>query len=108
MKSFCFPRGKFAALKSCLPFCLSTGSFRLISLLFATVVLNWGFTNLPEQDCRFQHLLPFQVGAQRQKNMWSFENMFSFTWKLLWKEKAPFYAGRGLLALLAEMLPPYF
>lgn len=80
VKSFCFPRGKFTALKSCLSLCLNTGSFCLIiSLLFVTVAMNWGFTYLPEQDCRFQLLVPFQVRAQRQNNVWLFENMFSFT-----------------------------
>lgn len=41
------------------------------------------FHLLSEQDCRFQLLLPFQVRAQRQNNVWSLKNMFSFTQKLL-------------------------
>lgn len=83
-RAFVFLEGSLQLWNSCLPLCLNTGSLCLIiCLLFVTVKLIWGFTYLPEQDCRFQCLLPFQMRAQRQNNVWSFENMFSFTWKLL-------------------------
>lgn len=82
LKSFCFPRGKFTALKleSVLPLCLNTRSFCLIiSMLFVTFLQCWCFIYLAEQGCRFQRLLllpgEHTKAEQPVVNRRSFENM---------------------------------
>ena len=63
-----------------MPLCLNTRNFCLIiSLLFVTFVPCWCFIYLPEQDCRFQRLLPLPgedtKAEQPVVNRRSFENM---------------------------------